>query len=193
VAPPAKPARNLTVDQVPFLPGVRETYLKTEPTVIRTPLQAIGRAADVSHAVWDRSARPAETNRVIFLGVGAPHSWRIVYTDGREHPKNLTPSWYGHSVGRWEGDTLVVDSVGFNERFWLTREGVPHTSKVHLTERISRPNFDQLRYEATIDDPGAYSAPWSGGWHLRWSAGNEPFDYLCQENNRDPARMIGAE
>jgi hypothetical protein len=84
----------------------------------------------------------------------------------------------------------VVDTVGFNERFWLTREGVPHTSQLHLIEKFSRPNHDQLKYEATVDDPGAYTATWSGGWYLRWSPGNEPFDYLCQENNRDPGRMI---
>ena len=131
-----------------------------------------------------------ETHEVIFLGVGAPHSWRNVYLDGRPHPKDLKPSWYGHSIGKWEGDTLVVDTVGFNERFWLTREGVPHTSQLHLIEKFSRPNHDQLRYEATVDDPGAYTATWSGGWNLRWSEGNEPFDYLCQENNRDPGRMI---
>jgi hypothetical protein len=86
-----------------------------------------------------------------------------------------------------------METVGFNEKFWLTREGVPHTKELRLTERLSRPNRNQLRYEATIDDPGAYTAPWSGGWNLRWSAGNEPFDYLCQENNRDPARMLGGE
>lgn len=132
-----------------------------------------------------------ETNEVIFLHVGAPHSWRIAYLDGREHPKDLKPSWYGHSTGKWEGDTLVMETVGFNERFWLTREGVPHTSQLKLTEKLSRPTHGQLRYEATVDDPGAYSAPWSGGWNLRWGAGNEPFDYLCQENNKDPGRMVG--
>ena len=60
-----------------------------------------------------------------------------------------------------------------------------------MIERISRPNHDQLKYEAVVDDPGAYTATWGGGWFLRWSEGNEPFDYLCQENNRDPARMTG--
>jgi hypothetical protein len=134
-----------------------------------------------------------DTKEVIFLHVGAPHSWRIAYLDGREHPKDLKPSWYGHTTGKWEGDTLVMETVGFNEKFWLTREGVPHTSQLRLVERLSRPNHGQLRYEATVDDPGAYTAPWTGGWNLRWSAGNEPFDYLCQENNRDPARMLGGE
>ena len=192
VVPPSSLPTNLNVDQVPFQPWAREAYMK------RTS------QADDPHTRCKPSGGPRmfhtpygmeildlrETQEVLILSVGSPHSWRVIYTDGRAHPKDLKPSWYGHSVGHWEGDTLVVDTIGFNERFWLTREGVPHTSKLHLTERISRPNFNQLRYEATIDDPGAYTATWSGGWNLRWSAGNEPFDYLCQENNRDPARMI---
>lgn len=188
---------NLTVDQVPFQPWAREQYMKRQANL----------TADDPHTRCKPSGGPRlwhtpygievldmpETKEVIFIGVGAPHSWRIVYLDGRPHPKDLKPSWYGHSIGHWEGDTLVIDTVGFNERFWLTREGVPHTSKAHLIERISRPNFYQLKYEATIDDPGAYTHAWSGGWFLRWSPGNEPFDYLCQENNRDPARMIGPQ
>ena len=134
-----------------------------------------------------------DAQEIIFLSVGAPHSWRIVYMDGRAHPEDPRPTWFGHSVGHWEGDTLVIDTVGFNERFWLARTGVPHTSQLHLTERISRPSFDRLRYEVTIDDPGAYTAPWSGGWYIPWGAGNEPFDYLCQENNLDAARMVGPD
>jgi hypothetical protein len=180
VVPKADLATNMTVDEVPFKPGFRQQYLSR---------------ADQSQDPHTR-CKPSggdlpETHEVIFLAVGAPHSWRIAYTDGREHPKDLKPSWYGHTTGRWEGDTFVMDTVGFNENFWLTREGVPHTTQLHLTEKLSRPNHDQLRYEATVDDPGAYTKVWSGGWNLRWSAGNEPFDYLCQENNRDPARMVG--
>ncbi len=71
--------------------------------------------------------------------MGAPHSWRIAYTDGREHPKDVKHIWYGHTIGKWEGDTLVMDTVGFNDRFWLTREGVPHTTQLHLTEQPLAP------------------------------------------------------
>jgi hypothetical protein len=197
VVPRADLPTNLTVDQVPFRPWAREQYMKRQANL----------TADDPHTRCKPSGGPRfwhtpygievldlpETKEIIFIGVGTPHSWRIVYLDGRPHPKNLKPSWYGHSIGHWEGDTLVIDTVGFNERFWLTREGVPHTSKAHLIERISRPNFYQLKYEATIDDPGAYTRTWSGGWYLRWAAGDEPFDYLCQENNRDPARMVGPQ
>jgi hypothetical protein len=197
VVPPSSLPTNLTVDKVPFQPWAREVYMKRQATLTagdpHTRCKPSG-GPRMFHTPYGTEVLDLpETHEVIFLSVGTPHSWREVYTDGREHPKDLKPSWYGHSVGHWEGDTLVIDTVGFNERFWLTREGVPHTSKAHLTERISRPTFNQLRYEATIDDPGAYTAPWSGGWNMRWSAGNEPFDYLCQENNRDPARMTGPQ
>jgi hypothetical protein len=193
VTPASSLPTNKTVDEIPFLPGFKEKYLsrasQAEDPHTRCKPSGGSRFWHTPYGI--EIIDLPETKEVIFLGVGAPHSWRIVYLDGREHPKDLKPSWYGHSIGKWEGDTLVIDTVGFNERFWLTREGIPHTSKLHLTERLSRPNYNQLRYEATVDDPGAYSAVWSGGWNLRWSAGNEPFDYLCQENNRDPARMIG--
>jgi hypothetical protein len=195
VVPPSSLPTNLDVNQIPFLPGFKETYLSRESQAQdpHTRCKPSGGSRFWHTPYGIEILDLPETKEIIFLGVGAPHSWKIVYMDGREHPKDLQPSWYGHSIGHWEGDTLVIDTVGFNERFWLTREGVPHTSRLHLVERISRPNFNQLRYEATIDDPGAYRAKWSGGWNLRWSAGNEPFDYLCQENNRDPARMIGPQ
>ncbi len=195
VTPPPSLATNKTVDEIPFKPGFKEQYLSraSEAQDPHTRCKPSGGSRFWHTPYGIEIIDLPETHEVIFLAVGAPHAWRIAYTDGREHPKDLKPSWYGHSTGKWEGDSFVMDTVGFNERFWLTREGVPHTSQLHLTERLSRPNFNTLRYEATIDDPGAYTQTWSGGWNLRWSEGNEPFDYLCQENNRDPGRMVGKE
>jgi hypothetical protein len=197
IVPRASLSTNMSVDQVPMQPWAREQYMQRQANLVADDPHARCKpsgGARFFHTPYGMEVLDLpETHEVIFLGVGSPHSWRIVYTDGREHPKDLKPSWYGHAVGHWDGDTLVIDSVGYNERFWLTREGVPHTSQLHLIERISRPNFNQLRYEATVEDPGAYTATWSGGWNLRWSAGNEPFDYLCQENNKDPARMVGPQ
>jgi hypothetical protein len=192
LVPRASLPTNKTVDEIPFKPGMRELFMsrKSQADDPHTRCKPSGGSRFWHTPYGIEIIDLPETKEVLFLHVGAPHSWRVVYLDGREHPKDLQPSWYGHSIGHWEGDTLVIDTVGFNERFWLTREGVPHTGQLHLTERLSRPNFNQLRYEATVDDPGAYTASWSGGWNLRWSAGNEPFDYLCQENNRDPQRMI---
>ena len=188
---------NLHIDDVPFQPWSRALYEYRQATFTKddphTRCRPSG-GARMFHTPYgfEIIERP-ESQEVIFLSVGAPHSWRIVYMDGRPHPEDPRPTWYGHSVGHWEGDTLVIDTVGFNERFWLTRTGVPHTSQLHLTERISRPSFHRLRYEVTVDDPGAYAEPWTGGWYMPWGDGNEPFDYLCQENNLDAARMVGPE
>src|SRR5215813_15636806 len=104
-------------------------------------------------------------NGCLFCPAAAPHMWRVVYMDGRPHPPAdlLDAGFLGHSIGHWEGDTLVVDTVGFNEKFWMTRSGLPHTEALHLTERISRPDFNTLKYEVTVDDPRTYTKPWSGG------------------------------
>lgn len=133
---------------------------------------------------------PAE-KKMFILGVGGPHTWRTVYMDGRAHPQDLDPSFSGHAVGHWEGETLVIDTVGFNEKFWLTREGIPSTSALHMIEKFTRTDMDTMKYEATVDDPGAYTRPWSGGWYLRWQGGEEMYEYICQENNRDVEHMFG--
>jgi hypothetical protein len=136
-----------------------------------------------------------ELEHIYVVNVGGPHSFHVIYMDGRPHPagKDLVPSYYGHSVGRWEGDTLVVDTVGFNERVWMNRDGLPHTEQLHLIERLTRVDFNTLKYEVTIDDPGAYTAPWKTGFSMQWTEGSELFEYVCQENNRGPEMMVGTE
>lgn len=136
-----------------------------------------------------------ELKRVFVLDVGGPHSFRTIYMDGRPHPPadQLSTSYYGHSVGRWEGDTLVIDTIGLNERAWMNRDGIPHTDRLHLIERLSRPDFSTLKYEVTIDDPGAFTATWSSGFNLTWSEGTEMWEYICQDNNLAPETMVGNE
>jgi hypothetical protein len=184
---------NKTVDEIPFKPGMRALYDsradQAEDPHTRCKPSGGSRFWHTPYGI--EIVDSPETQEVFFLHVGAPHSWRVAYLDGRPHPKDAKDLWYGHTTGKWEGDTLVMETVGFNDRFWVTREGVPTTKQLRLVEKISRPDHARLKYEATIDDPGAYTAPWTGGWYLRWGAGNEPFDYLCQENNRDPVRMTG--
>jgi len=132
----------------------------------------------------------AEQQRIFIFNISNAQSYRTVYMDGRGHPATLNPSFLGHSVGRWESDTLVIDSVGFNEDFWMNRDGLPHTSQLHLTERLTRTDFDTLNYEVTIDDPGAYTAPWTSGYTLGWTRASELFEYICQENNLSPEGML---
>jgi hypothetical protein len=85
---------------------------------------------------------------------------RTIWTDGRDLPKDPDPTWYGYSVGRWEGDTLVVDTVGFDDRSWLNGGGYPHSDAMHVVERFRRPDHDTLELSMTIDDPKAYTKPW---------------------------------
>jgi hypothetical protein len=131
-----------------------------------------------------------DIKRVLVLDIGGPHTFREIYMDGRAHPKDLKPSYYGHSVGRWEGETLVIDAVGFNEKFWMSRDGLPHTDRLHLIEKFTRTDFNTLKYEVTVDDPGAYTAPWTSGFSLRWSDGVELFEYMCQGNNFFPESVF---
>jgi hypothetical protein len=132
-----------------------------------------------------------ELQRVFIITTSNAMTYRVIYTDGREHPEDLLPSYFGHSIGHWEGDTLVVDTVGFNEKSWFSRDGLPTTDQLHLIERYSRPDLNTLNYDVTIDDPGAYTAPWDSGFVLGWNPGEELFEYVCQENNVSPESMIG--
>ena len=79
-----------------------------------------------------------DLQQILIFDLGGPHTYRAIYMDGRPHPKDLLPSYYGHSTGRWDGDTLVIDTVGFNEKFWIDRQGTPHTEKLHMTEKLTR-------------------------------------------------------
>jgi len=126
-------------------------------------------------------------DRILQVYEGGAHMWRVIFMDGRKHtdPEKWNPTYFGEGIGHWEGDTLVVDVTGFNDRTWLDSAGHPHTEKLHVVERYTRTKEDNLHYEVTIDDPGAYTKPWTTGWNIRWKAGWEPYEYVCQENNKD--------
>jgi len=128
-----------------------------------------------------------ERERIFVLLGSGNHNYRIIYLDGREQVGQVggdddNPLYYGRSVGHWEGDTLVTDTVGFNEDFWFTQGGLPHTNRLRLTERFSRPDLDTLQYSVTIDDPGAYTRPWTASWTMQWVGGKELPTHFCQNN-----------
>jgi hypothetical protein len=132
-----------------------------------------------------------ETKVIYLMDVGGPHTVRTIYMDGREHPKDFVLTGYGHSVGRWEGDVLVVDTVGFSEKFWLDRAGSPHTEKMHVTEKFTRTSLTTMQYEYTVDDPWTYTAPWSRVATITFRPGQELFEYICQDNNLGGELMVG--
>ena len=98
---------------------------------------------------------------MVLLLFDQDHLVRRIYMDGRGHPDGSPSTWMGHSIGKYDGDTLVVDTVGFNDKGWLDRDGHPHSDALHLVERIRRVNQKALEYEVRIDDPKAYKEPWT--------------------------------
>jgi hypothetical protein len=101
------------------------------------------------------------------------------------------PSYYGHSIGWWEADTLVIDTVGYNEGFWFDRDGLPHTEKLHTIEKLTRVDGVTMRFELTIDDPNVYTRPFTGGTMLRLERNTELFEYVCQGANYAHELMVG--
>ena len=113
--------------------------------------------------------------------------FHVVPTDGRDHPKNLEPTWMGNSVGHWEGDTLVIDTIGFNGQTWLDTEPERLTSdKLHVIERMDRPDFQHLKYEVTVDDPVMFTKPFKNTRvFVLMKPGDEILEYSCEENNKE--------
>jgi hypothetical protein len=128
-----------------------------------------------------------EHKRILMMFEGATHIWREVYLDGREFPKGdaLNPTYLGYSIGRWQDkDTLIVENKGFNENSWLDYFGHPHTDLMEVTERWTRPSKQTLHYEATVNDPGAYTRPFTIAWDIPFDVTGEMPEYICQENNQ---------
>jgi hypothetical protein len=129
---------------------------------------------------------------VLILFEGNTHMFRQFFVDGTDHPKDLKPTWYGDSRAHWDGDTLVVDTIGFNDKSWIDMPGHPHTAQMHLTERFSRPNLGTLNIDIAIDDPGAYTKPWIQKRSTTLETNMEMTEYVCNENNQDPVHLDGA-
>jgi hypothetical protein len=118
-------------------------------------------------------------------------AYRQIFLDGRSLPKDPSPSWMGYSIGRWDGDTLVVESTGFNDRSWLDMGGHPHSEALRTTERYRRVNFGRMEVQVTFDDPSAYAKPWSISFNVNYSPDNELIEYVCNENEKDHSHLIG--
>ena len=128
---------------------------------------------------------------LFFLFEGNIHSYRQIFVDGRGHPDDLDPTWYGHSIGHWEDDTLVIDTVGFNDRFWFDFQGHPHTEQLHTIERYTRTNLGTLEKIVTIIDPGAYAKPFTVQFDATLRPDWELMEYVCNENNQDVEHILG--
>ena len=119
----------------------------------------------------------------------AHHAFRIIPTDGRPHPDDIEPSFNGDSVAHWEGDTLVVDVVGFNEKTWLAGVGTIHSDKLHVTERYTRDTYDTILYDVVMEDPEVFTKPWHEHEIFRLRPNERLREYECIENNEDLQRF----
>ena len=117
--------------------------------------------------------------------------WRQIFMDGRELIADPNPTWMGYSTAKWDGDTLVVDTRGFNGRLWLDQLGRPSTEALHVIERFHRRDFGHLDIHVTIDDPGAYTRPWSVKQEVALRHDTELMEFICNENNRDVEHLPG--
>lgn len=118
-------------------------------------------------------------------------SYRQVFTDGRPLPVDLNPTWNGSSTGHWEGDSLVIETAGFREGQWLDRAGSPLTGAARMTERFRRPNYGTLEIDLRVDDPKAYTKPWTIHLTQRILLDTDLLDYICLENEKDTVHLVG--
>ena len=181
------------VDKVaPFQRWARDLYeyrqrnfLKDDPVYLFCLPPGGPRQFQLSHGV--QFVEDRERKRIFVLIGDINRNYRIIYLDGRAQKGQVrgdddNPLYYGRAVGSWKGDTLEIDTVGFNDKFWFSNGGLPHTEQLHLQERISRPDMNTLKYEVTITDPGAYTRPWTSSWTLQWMANEELPVFYCQDN-----------
>jgi hypothetical protein len=179
--PPASAARPTPrlPDGKPDLNGVLNGGLSSQDiglNLIAGEQIVLTPAAEKLMKAW----RPNDDPEANCLPAGVPR-------DGRAHTPeaNRWPSWYGDSVGTWDGDTLVVDTVGFNDRFWFDAKGHPHTDQLHTIERYTRKDLGTLQVETTIVDPGSYAKPFKVGYTARYALKDDLMEYICAENNQD--------
>jgi len=181
------------VSEVPFQPWAKALFLYRQTHEIEPygRCKPAGGFRNMATPYGTEFVQVPEQQRMYIFQTGGPHSFRPIYMDGRPHPKESDPSYYGHSVGRYEGDSIIVDTVGINERGWIDAYGTPTTKHLHLVEKWTRLDFKTLRYEITIDDPGAYTAPFTTGMLMTYQPGREMFEFVCQDGNLAQELMIG--
>lgn len=172
----------------PLQPWAKALYLYRQRTLLKDDPSARclppGGPRQFQTANGFQFVEQRDLGRILVLFGGGNRNWRIIYTDGRPlgQAAEAVPSYFGSSVGRWEKDTLVVESVGYNERFWMTNGGLPHTEALRLVERFSRPDLNTLRYDVTVDDPRTYTRPWRSAWTVQWVPDRDIEEFFCEEN-----------
>ena len=205
-APPSGPTPR-TVDGKPDLSGVwwqprmvdpgKPEFLPAAIAVQRQRQESNGKDSPQAHCLPSGPLRYGplwefvqSKDFLVYISDDESPGFHQIYLDGRKHPADPNPAWYGHSIGHWDGDTLVVDRVGFDERVYLDIESHPHSGKLHIVERYHRPDLGHLEIEITVDDPGVLAHPWTQK-RIADLAHEEIFEFICTENNRDVQHLVG--
>jgi hypothetical protein len=179
--------------ELPLLPWARELRDKRrsqdDPYTICLPMSVLR----TNPYPWKFAASytaKGMTHMYILHELGDAGAHRVVYVDGRKHPDDLLPTWLGHSIGWWEGDTIVVDTVGYNDKFWFDRRGTPHTEQLHIIERYTRLNYGTIANEVTLEDPGTLSRPVNLKFTARLlrpdprTGVGDLLEFICNEDNQ---------
>jgi hypothetical protein len=193
----AKYIENLGADfkpgEFPIQPWAEALY-KQHMTDAGASESPVAHCLPLGIPIADNSALPLkiiqESGLVVILNEGMG-GFRQIFLDGRSMPTDANPTWMGYSVGRWDGDTLVVDSAGFNGKTWLEPGGHPATDALYITERFRRRDFGHLDLTLTIDDPKAFTRPWSVELQKQLLTDTELMEFVCNENEKDLRHLPG--
>jgi hypothetical protein len=179
-------------EDIPFQPWAAELYkkrrenLSKEDPVGHCIMAGVPRADNVPYPF--KILNSAGEMAILYEAV---HGFRQIFLDGRALPKDPQPTWMGYSIGHWDGDTLAIETTGFNDQGWLDNDGRPATDALHVTERFKRKDVGHLDLEITIDDPKAYTKPWVVKESFKLLPDTELLEYVCNENNKDLSHLVG--
>jgi hypothetical protein len=180
--------------EVPMLPAAKAIYDQRKAALGREDPEArclppgVPRMTTTPYP-WRFIQTPKE---IVVLYEGGAHIWRDIWMDGRPHNPQAEETWLGDSIGHWEGDTLVVETVGQNDITWIDAAGIPHSKDMKVTERITRTDLGHMEIVNIVDDPKTFSRTWSFTTHPTMLKG-ELIEYICQENYRDVEHLVGAK
>ena len=175
--------------EIPMLPSAQALFKQ------RSGSFGAGRPSErcLPHGIPDAMTtapfRLVQTPGITFVLYEEFNHYRQIFTDGRPFPKDPTPAWFGYSIGKWVGSTFVVDSQGFNDQTWLDDYGHPHTDALHTTERFRRTDFGHMELQITVDDPKAYSKPWSATLNFKLLPDTELIEDVC-DNEQDHRHAV---
>ena len=196
-APNGKYLANLAADlkpeEAPFQPWAEALFKARQENLAKE--RPTGRC--IPHGVPDQMAvagypfKIVQLPGVVVILFEEMNHYRQIFTDGRPLPKDPNPNLVGYSVGRWEGDTFVADTTGFSDVSWLDDPGHPHTEALHVIERFRRKDFGHLEMQVTIDDPKAYTKPWTVTENFNLFPDTEILENICSENEKDSGHLVG--